>query len=304
MKVGRAHYKEQGSDAGELKLSHASCFGEHTAIVRRVRPYQFVYFLETSRRIAEDLSERKIHTHIIFLKIVNFIICLRSNQNRQMIRQYFIQGKDGQQGPFSIQELKSKQIGKDTPVWHNGLEDWTIAGYLEELKEEFVVTPPPFARQDRQANAAAHADDRWSPATPKTKSNRTARLILLIALILGVILAINLWKDRQQETVQQNSIRENIANYVSVETGSIKIKGLGGIGNLSVVVSNTSSYKLDLVRVRIDYIKDNGGIFKSEYLDFNSINAEGRVILNAPDSRRGTSVNYSVVAIKSYELGL
>ena len=46
-------------------------------------------------------------------------------------------------GPVKFEELKSKDIKKDTLVWYEGLKDWTKAGEIKELKELFKVKPPP-----------------------------------------------------------------------------------------------------------------------------------------------------------------
>jgi hypothetical protein len=49
-----------------------------------------------------------------------------------------------QQGPFTLEELQAKNITAETPVWYEGLPDWTTAGQVEELKAILVHTPPPF----------------------------------------------------------------------------------------------------------------------------------------------------------------
>jgi len=46
-------------------------------------------------------------------------------------------------GPVKFEDLKSKDIKKDTLVWYEGLKDWTKAGEIKELKELFKVIPPP-----------------------------------------------------------------------------------------------------------------------------------------------------------------
>jgi chemotaxis protein histidine kinase CheA len=60
------------------------------------------------------------------------------------MKQYYFNDGTSQQGPFTIEELKGKNITSETPVWYDGLPDWTTAGQLEDLKDIFVHTPPPF----------------------------------------------------------------------------------------------------------------------------------------------------------------
>ena len=52
---------------------------------------------------------------------------------------YFIKDGDNELGPFTIKKLKSKSIKKETPVWFAGLQEWTKAGQVYELKELFVT---------------------------------------------------------------------------------------------------------------------------------------------------------------------
>jgi hypothetical protein len=60
---------------------------------------------------------------------------------------YFLHDGEEKQGPFSLDELKTKNISKKASVWREGLEDWTEAGSLEELSSLFTSVPPPFKKQ-------------------------------------------------------------------------------------------------------------------------------------------------------------
>jgi hypothetical protein len=60
------------------------------------------------------------------------------------MKKYFIHDGTNQLGPFDLDELVSKNLHADTPIWYEGLPDWTTAGKLDELKDIIVHTPPPF----------------------------------------------------------------------------------------------------------------------------------------------------------------
>ncbi|MBI5858842.1 MAG: DUF4339 domain-containing protein [Sphingobacteriales bacterium] len=60
------------------------------------------------------------------------------------MKKYFFSDGTAQQGPFTLEELQLKNIKADTPVWYDGLADWTTAGQVDELKDIIVHTPPPF----------------------------------------------------------------------------------------------------------------------------------------------------------------
>jgi hypothetical protein len=58
------------------------------------------------------------------------------------MRQYFFNDGTAQQGPFTLEELKAKNILATTPVWYEGLDQWTTAGQVEELKDVIQQAPP------------------------------------------------------------------------------------------------------------------------------------------------------------------
>ena len=55
---------------------------------------------------------------------------------------YFIKDGDNELGPFTLKQLKCKPITKDTPVWFAGLQEWTTAGQVYEIKELFATKLP------------------------------------------------------------------------------------------------------------------------------------------------------------------
>lgn len=55
---------------------------------------------------------------------------------------YFIKDGDNESGPFTLKQLKSKSIQKNTRVWFAGLQEWTDASQVYELKELFVTKAP------------------------------------------------------------------------------------------------------------------------------------------------------------------
>lgn len=59
------------------------------------------------------------------------------------MKKYYLHNGTQQEGPFDISELKSKNILPQTEVWFEGLEDWTEAGQIEDLKTLFSKTTPP-----------------------------------------------------------------------------------------------------------------------------------------------------------------
>lgn len=59
------------------------------------------------------------------------------------MKTFFLFIDNEQQGPFNLEELKTKKITRTTKVWFEGLEDWKNADEIEELKSHFISVPPP-----------------------------------------------------------------------------------------------------------------------------------------------------------------
>ena len=57
---------------------------------------------------------------------------------------YYIHENGSSSGPYSIGQLLQKQILPSTPIWKEGLPDWTIASHLPELQGGATQIPPPF----------------------------------------------------------------------------------------------------------------------------------------------------------------
>lgn len=67
---------------------------------------------------------------------------------------FYIHTNSKAEGPFTIEDLKEKEITKYTPIWHEGLSDWMPAEHVPQLKSLWAdsrspfiykpATPPPF----------------------------------------------------------------------------------------------------------------------------------------------------------------
>lgn len=67
-----------------------------------------------------------------------------------MNQNFYVAVSGQQQGPFTIDELRTKNIQRDTLVWTEGLENWTKAEYLPFLKDILKSVPPPLPKLDEK----------------------------------------------------------------------------------------------------------------------------------------------------------
>lgn len=62
------------------------------------------------------------------------------------MKKFFLHDGTQQQGPFDIDDLKTKNLSRDSHIWYEGLSAWTTAGSVDELKSLFSATPPPISQ--------------------------------------------------------------------------------------------------------------------------------------------------------------
>jgi hypothetical protein len=107
------------------------------------------------------------------------------------MKKYYIFNGTVQLGPFDLEDLKSQTITKDTPIWFEGLADWTIAGKVEEISSLFdVPKPPPFRGNETVLPFKSEPNQQVLPSKPKTikKGVSVGSVFLWTGLALGVII--------------------------------------------------------------------------------------------------------------------
>lgn len=104
------------------------------------------------------------------------------NKAKNSMKKYFLQKGTNYEGPFDLEELKSKNISKETYVWYEGLTEWTKACKLKELIVLFNI--PPFGLNIK---SSIH-----SPIENKVQNIESTKnsKIIKIALITTTILLI------------------------------------------------------------------------------------------------------------------
>ncbi|MDI6048648.1 DUF4339 domain-containing protein [Flavobacterium sp. XS2P24] len=253
------------------------------------------------------------------------------------MKKYFIHNGQCEVGPFDFEQLKTMQLKNETPIWHGGLQNWTTANNIEELKSilNSNVSPPKFENFTQQnsnppifSNPVYENNQNFAPKKKKTLRNILIGVGVLSVLFFGLIIyastnyepnydengeliiidssavSVDDEQDRINEelTIKNRSYRNNIEQYVEASTNQYSYNELGGISNLDIIVTNNTEYLLNEVNVAVDYIKDSGGIYKTEIVTIYNIPAKQDKSASAPESDRGTSVNAKVQSISSRKL--
>ena len=97
--------------------------------------------------------------------------------------EYYIVLEDKRVGPFSVEELKKKNITRKTLVWREGMTDWAELKDVEELAELAGSIPPPMQNETEEPKKAQTE----KPPMPKTWFVESIIVTLLCCLPFGII---------------------------------------------------------------------------------------------------------------------
>lgn len=90
-------------------------------------------------------------------------------------------------GPVSFDELKQKNITKDTLIWFQGMDKWTPAKNLEEMRPLLDLAPPPITILEKESEPLEKDSNSIQP-TPKKKKNYILPIgIVLILLVVSYL---------------------------------------------------------------------------------------------------------------------
>ena len=111
------------------------------------------------------------------------------------MRKYFIYDGQFKKGPFTLEELKTASIKKETPVWYEDLRDWTKAGELQELNEIFIqkIVPPPLPRvfkiDAKERDKILSTFDTADEIYPEEKKRSWAVPVIITLLVIVAVIA-------------------------------------------------------------------------------------------------------------------
>lgn len=140
------------------------------------------------------------------------------------MNKYYLHNGSENIGPFDLEELKAKKITKETPVWCEGMDDWTTAGAVEELKSILVSTPPPIKKVVDDPKSNSESTKSTEPkkvieniTTPK-KANWFWRLLKAIVITLALFAIIMAIADHySQKSKSAPTYEESVMTIAETE---------------------------------------------------------------------------------------
>jgi hypothetical protein len=97
------------------------------------------------------------------------------------MKMYYLHNGKEKEGPFDLETLKTRNITNDTPVWYDGLSDWTIAEKVYELRDLFPLMSDPVP------GTLQEPPPLFRPEVERKEKRSPRKVILTIILILIVV---------------------------------------------------------------------------------------------------------------------
>ena len=131
--------------------------------------------------------------------------------------QYFIHDGQNEKGPLGIEQLKFESLKQDTPIWYEGLESWTTARQVEELKFLFSVkpTPPPLIKSippvvtPPRIEQTSYSTPIHKELEPTTKKNLKVTLIIAASILVIAIIGWLIYQNKNQAATL-NQVQEKV----------------------------------------------------------------------------------------------
>jgi len=246
---------------------------------------------------------------------------------------YYIHDGRNELGPFTLDVLKEQKLTRSTPIRLLGSDKWMPAERLAPIKE--LVVPRKIKKpQDVIPAVKEHFVD-----LQQRKPLALYGGLLCLALLIGIsiysitnketkipVVAAELTPKPQsapqaapiaeipktKDTVESKPpvvvedkakiTRSRWSKLISATNSNYGIGFLGGIKDLSVIVSNRTDFPLDMAIVKVTYIKAGGGVWKTVPVTLYNIPAHDSKEYALADVNRGKKVKVSIQKIVSKKM--
>lgn len=132
------------------------------------------------------------------------------------MKQYFIHDGQNEIGPFDFENLKQQNLKKETPIWFEGLENWTTADEIEELKPLFMgqSKPPPLKKATLPPiieTKKVEQTPSYDAAFPTKKKSYLLPIIISGLLIVGCTMGWLVYQNSKNSDTIEN-LNEEVNN--------------------------------------------------------------------------------------------
>lgn len=134
------------------------------------------------------------------------------------MKKYYYSDGIEKYGPLSLDELSQKHITPDTLIWFQGLDKWTPAKHLEEMKPLLKLVSPPVSILKKASEPVVETISNSKQTAPKKKNNYI--LPFVIVLILIVVSLLYYYTPTFENSIDDVKISEENLNEEEILTNN------------------------------------------------------------------------------------
>ena len=245
---------------------------------------------------------------------------------------YYIHDGRNEIGPFTLDLLKQQKLTRNTPIRQLGSDNWMPAERLAPIKE--LVVP----RKIKKPKDVIPAVKEHFTDLKQRKPHVLYGALLCLSLLAGISIFSISTKASKQPTVEipsqpqlavtqtapleeipspkkeeekkapvvvvdkAKTTRSRWAKLISATNSNYGIGFLGGIKDLSIIANNRTDYPIDMMVVKVTYIKAGGGVWKTVPVTIHNIPAHDSKEHSMPDVNRGKKVKVSIQKVVSKKM--
>ena len=186
------------------------------------------------------------------------------------MKKYYIHIDTEQEGPFDIEDLKLKEIHKDTPIWYDGLDAWISAEKIIELQSIIKSTPPSFNQQPKTPPPPPKKEQPPVTIIHQEKKGGYSWLLWLGVIVLVGIILFSILKNNPNAipgvkvmvqpprpvVITSRGDDKNAELTDFKETIYATVQNQGGEGSILVTI-NLHQDANNFVRTQLLYLKPN-----------------------------------------------
>ncbi|MBL7696594.1 MAG: hypothetical protein JNK79_00480 [Chitinophagaceae bacterium] len=105
--------------------------------------------------------------------------------------------------------------------------------------------------------------------------------------------------DEEKSATANTAPTENLFKQVDIQPGRYKVGMLGGISNLTLVLTNNSNRELHKVVVQVKYLGPEKKVVNTQTVYFENVAPGAQSTIEVPKSKRGVTIDYTITDIKS-----
>lgn len=258
------------------------------------------------------------------------------------MRAYYLYDGTNEVGPFTIKILKKQKLTRSTLIRQDGTDTWVPAEKLEGLKEivapqkikrakdiiPMLMESTAAFKQQRPKTLYAilfcmallagfsiySIDKEERKELPQGSAVALPTSMATVQQLMPIIssaLPAGITEKKEAVTVavkeipkedNEKAARHRWNKLFTATNSNYGIGLLGGIKDLSVIVTNKSDYPVDEAVAKVTYIKANGEVWKSQLVTIYNVLAGDSKQQPVPDVGRGKKVTITLQKIISKKM--